>query len=154
MCGSPFFIAPEVIQIKYGHSFEVDTWALGIIIYTLLVGKPPFFAKEPKEIHDKIVKGIFTFPMDPPISQEAEALITRLLYGNPNNRPVLEEITIHPFFTKNKIPTRLPRDIYSKEPSKMFLKDYIKVDLKDSFSQALNLPNANVKVIANENDED
>lgn len=68
VCGNPFFIAPEVLTIKYGHSFEVDVWALGIIIYTLLVGKPPFTGNEPKNIHEKIIKGNFSFPMNPPIS--------------------------------------------------------------------------------------
>jgi polo-like kinase 1 len=42
ICGTPNYIAPEVLEGKAGHSYEVDVWSLGVIIYTLIVGKPPF----------------------------------------------------------------------------------------------------------------
>ena len=41
LCGTPNYIAPEVLT-KKGHSYEVDVWSIGCIMYTLLVGKPPF----------------------------------------------------------------------------------------------------------------
>lgn len=41
LCGTPNYIAPEVLD-KKGHSFEVDVWAIGCILYTLLFGRPPF----------------------------------------------------------------------------------------------------------------
>lgn len=41
LCGTPNYIAPEMLD-KKGHSYEVDVWAIGCILYTLLVGKPPF----------------------------------------------------------------------------------------------------------------
>jgi polo-like kinase 1 len=40
-CGTPNYIAPEILA-EIGHSYEVDIWAIGIILYALLVGKPPF----------------------------------------------------------------------------------------------------------------
>ena len=42
ICGTPNYIAPEVLEGKCGHSYEVDVWSLGVIIYTLIIGKPPF----------------------------------------------------------------------------------------------------------------
>jgi polo-like kinase 1 len=42
ICGTPNYIAPEVLEGKGGHSYEVDIWSLGVIIYTLIIGKPPF----------------------------------------------------------------------------------------------------------------
>ena len=42
VCGTPNYMAPEILEGKQGHSYEVDIWALGVIIYTLIIGKPPF----------------------------------------------------------------------------------------------------------------
>ena len=53
-CGTPNYIAPEIIESKVGHSYEVDVWSVGVIVYTLLVGKPPFETGHLKQIYDKI----------------------------------------------------------------------------------------------------
>ena len=42
ICGTPNYIAPEILEGKEGHSYEVDMWSLGVIIYTLLIGKVIF----------------------------------------------------------------------------------------------------------------
>ena len=134
--GAPNFIAPEVLKFKFGHSFEVDVWSLGICIYFMLVGKPPFAANDAKEIHKKVQNGEFKFPKDTPISEEAEDLITKLLFQNPQKRPVLEEIVIHPFFQKNKLPRILPRSSLKEAPDYNYLKDYIPIDkIKDAPKQ-------------------
>lgn len=52
ICGTPNYIAPEVLfDQDNGHSFEVDTWSIGVILYTLVVGKPPFQTKDVKAIY-------------------------------------------------------------------------------------------------------
>ena len=58
MCGTPNFIAPEVL-LPNGHSYEVDVWSLGVIIYTLLVGTPPFETNNIKITYDKIKRSDF-----------------------------------------------------------------------------------------------
>lgn len=55
LCGTPNYIAPEILN-KEGHSFEVDIWSIGCIMYTLLIGKPPFETETLKETYTKIKK--------------------------------------------------------------------------------------------------
>jgi serine/threonine protein kinase len=58
LIGTPNYMAPEIINIKEfnGYSIEVDIWAVGVIMYFLLIGKPPFEQKTLKATHDKILR--------------------------------------------------------------------------------------------------
>lgn len=48
ICGTPNYIAPEILDSKHGHSFEVDIWSLGVIVYTMVFGRPPFETSDVK----------------------------------------------------------------------------------------------------------
>lgn len=99
ICGTPNYIAPEVLGGKNtGHSFEVDVWAIGIMMYALLVGKPPFQAKDVQVIYERIKKTEYGFPEDKPISDSAKALIKDLLSLNPIHRPTIDEILSYEWF--------------------------------------------------------
>ena len=50
ICGTPNYIAPEILE-EEGHSYESDIWSLGVIIYTLLYGKPPFESNTVEETY-------------------------------------------------------------------------------------------------------
>jgi serine/threonine protein kinase len=64
ICGTPNYIAPEVLfDTENGHSYEVDIWSLGVIMYTLIVGKPPFQTKEVNAIY-KYLEPITLIPQE------------------------------------------------------------------------------------------
>ena len=62
ICGTPNYIAPEVLDGKCGHSYEVDLWSIGVIIYTLIIGKPPFETSDVKATYRRIKNNSYTFP--------------------------------------------------------------------------------------------
>jgi polo-like kinase 1 len=54
ICGTPNYIAPEVLEGKQGHSYEVDVWSLGCITYNMFTGVPPFFETNQTILFEKI----------------------------------------------------------------------------------------------------
>lgn len=94
---------------KTGYSYEIDTWAIGVILYALIIGKPPFETKEVKTTYWRIQNTAYEFPESVPISVEAQDLISNILKFNPEHRLSLSQIREHAFFTKcHFIPTTLP----------------------------------------------
>jgi polo-like kinase 1 len=75
ICGTPNYIAPEILDGKAGHSYEVDTWSLGVIIYTMLIGKPPFETTDVKTTYRLIRMNSYSFPGHVEISENAKNLI-------------------------------------------------------------------------------
>jgi polo-like kinase 1 len=100
LCGTPNYIAPEVLN-KKGHSYEVDVWSLGCILYTLLIGKPPFETSCLKDTYAKIKKNEYTIPPNK-VSVQAKNLINHLLQADPTLRPTMGQILQDEFFYSGK----------------------------------------------------
>lgn len=109
LCGTPNYIAPEILENKEGHSFGVDIWALGVIVFTLVVGKPPFETENVKETYRRIKKCSFKFPEHIKVSKEVKDLVSKILVKDPTRRLTLDQILKHPFLNKGEgIPLKVP----------------------------------------------
>ncbi|EAT38772.1 AAEL009360-PA [Aedes aegypti] len=97
LCGTPNYISPEVAS-RASHGLPADVWGLGCMLYTFLVGKPPFDTEGVKSTLTKVVMSNYTIP--PYISSEARDLIDQLLKKNPAERIKLDQVLQHPFMRK------------------------------------------------------
>ncbi|CCH45656.1 hypothetical protein BN7_5241 [Wickerhamomyces ciferrii] len=99
MCGTLDYLPPEMVEAK-DHDSRVDSWALGVLCFELLVGTPPF----EEEFRDLTYKRIAKVDLKIPayISNDASDLIRKLLQYNPEHRFPLDEVKNHPWILKNK----------------------------------------------------
>lgn len=84
-CGTPEYVAPEVILNK-GHDISADYWSLGVLMFELLTGTPPFAGTDPMKTYNIILKGIDAIEFPRNITRNAQALIKKLCRDNPAER--------------------------------------------------------------------
>ena len=70
ICGTPLYSSPQLL-LKKGYNAKVDTWALGVIVYELLVGTTPFHSFEMKDLLNKIKIGKYSLTIDEPLMVES-----------------------------------------------------------------------------------
>lgn len=101
--GTPHYVAPEVLQGNY--TFACDVWSLGVMMYFLLSGNPPFLSETEAGLFKKIEKGLITFEGKQwsVVSTHAKDLILRMIKVNPKKRLTCEQALHHPWFQKTKI---------------------------------------------------
>ena len=93
-CGTLEYMAPEMIQNK-AHNHTLDVWALGILLYELVHGRAPFTGVHPREISDKIMKGVIRFK--PGVSEEYKDLVNSILKYETTERLPLIRVFDHPW---------------------------------------------------------
>eukprot|EP00755_Sulcionema_specki_P018397 Sspe_Gene.66771::Locus_39446_Transcript_1_1_Confidence_1.000_Length_1698::g.66771::m.66771 len=101
-CGTPYYVAPEVVTRREGYSgFTADVWSLGIVLYVMLMNDLPFTtARDIQDLLQKIKKAEYKIPADKDakLSSDVKDLIRRILDKDPTTRIKVEEIVQHPWF--------------------------------------------------------
>jgi len=100
--GTPDYIAPEVF-LQTGYTSSCDWWSLGVIMFEMLIGYPPFCSESPTDTYKKIMlwKDTLTFPPEVPISEAAKSTILKFCCDADNRVRSLEDIKALSFFKSN-----------------------------------------------------
>jgi phosphorylase kinase gamma subunit len=111
LCGTPAYLSPEMLQCTVdftspGYDNKVDMWAIGVIMYTMLAGFPPFWHKKKMLMIRAIMNGKFQFgsPEWDDISESAKDLIKKLLTLNVAERLTADEALAHPWMSITQQP--------------------------------------------------
>jgi calcium-dependent protein kinase len=136
--GTIYYIAPEVFKNHYNE--KADIWSIGIILYTMLCGHPPYRGSKEEDIKRKILAGKLDFPKKDfdKVSQEAMDFIIQLLDYNPVKRPTAEQAMQNPWMIKC---------LFSGEDNK--LDNNVAQNLM-KFQSAVSLQKASLAFIANQ----
>uniref|UniRef100_A0A672KM09 Serine/threonine-protein kinase DCLK2 n=1 Tax=Sinocyclocheilus grahami TaxID=75366 RepID=A0A672KM09_SINGR len=104
VCGTPTYVAPEIIT-ESGYGLKVDIWAAGVITYILLCGFPPFRSENnlQEDLFDQILVGRLEFPSPfwDNITDSAKELIGHMLQVNVEARYTAEDVLSHPWVTED-----------------------------------------------------
>ncbi|KAF5455934.1 hypothetical protein F2P56_025460 [Juglans regia] len=104
-CGTPNYVAPEVLSHKGYDGAVADVWSCGVILYVLMAGYLPFDELDLTTLYSKIEKAEFSCPSWFPVG--AKSLIHRILDPNPQTRITIEQIRNDEWFKKCYVPVRL-----------------------------------------------
>jgi calcium/calmodulin-dependent protein kinase I len=114
-CGTPSYVAPEIIFGR-GYDFKVDCWSLGVILYVMLCGFPPFYDDDNAKLFELIKDCQFDFPSPywDNVSEEAKDLIRKLLVIDSDKRLSAEQILQHPWLSGNRYSNQALQFDYQK----------------------------------------
>ncbi|KAG0360797.1 AGC protein kinase Gad8 [Podila minutissima] len=110
-CGTPEYLAPELL-LGQGYTKTVDWWTLGVLLYEMLTGLPPFYDENIHEMYRKILQDELRFPDE--VAPDARALLSALLTRDPNQRLGCNgssAIKQHPFFKPISFPHLMAKKI-------------------------------------------
>ena len=143
---TPYYVAPQVLEAQkrqkeirmgqrspsspYFYDKSCDMWSIGVILYIMLCGYPPFYSEIPHQpitqrMRKRIMSGDFNFPDNEwkNISSNAKDLIQKLLCVEPNQRITVDELLAHPWVTSSNVPSMdlpSPGNMMNKEALDQF----------------------------------
>jgi serine/threonine protein kinase len=142
LCGTPEYLAPEVLG-RMGHGLAVDWWGLGMLVYEMLTGLPPWYTQDKRQLMLDLRAAPLTFP--PHVSEKSRAFVAALLVRNPSKRLGSQfgldakEVKQHPFFSgldwvktadrKLPVPIRPCKVFGSNEDVSNFSTDFTRLPL-------------------------
>jgi calcium-dependent protein kinase len=124
--GSSYYMAPEIIKRKYNE--KCDLWSIGVILYILLTGRPPFDGNDDDEILSNVKKGTFdkhSYPY-PLLSAQSKDLINKLLQYDPKKRISAEQAIEHPWFKSAEFKRKDKVNIIPLELAKQLIQNITK----------------------------
>ena len=96
-CGTPSYMAPEIVKRTPYNGMKTDIWALGVLLFKMFTGCFPFRATTEKELYQKIKNGVVSYPNS--MSKQLKNLLSRIFVLIPEERIGAEEILKHSWFS-------------------------------------------------------
>ena len=120
LCGTPNYIAPEVLSRSKGHDTKADMWSFGVLMYIMLTGNAPFHRageKGPQALFGRVAHNEWQWPPEAPVSTEAKDLVSKLMQLEAFVRPSSQAAATHRFFSNGSIPAQMGPELLKKPPS-------------------------------------
>jgi len=99
-CGTPSYMAPEIVARKEYSGFCADIWAVGVLLYALLCGSFPFRGQNDRDLYRKIVRGVFHVP--DLVTDGARSLLSRVLTPDMTRRPGVDDVLADAWFSAHR----------------------------------------------------
>ena len=141
-CGTPAYIAPEILKDKGYEGFSVDIWSCGVVLYAMLSGTVPFKGNNLNELDDLIIKGKFNVIND--ISNDAKHLIKCLLEVDPKKRITINNILNHPWLINVDVTNNKNYNLFTNAEKVLLAKsnvDYRDINNKNDMVEYFDLRN-------------
>jgi serine/threonine protein kinase len=130
-CGTPAYLAPEIVLEKGYKGFGADIWSLGVLLFCILTGAMPFKASTIDNLHKLIIKGEFEFPENNQLTSEAKDLIKRMLVVNPDKRITIEEVIKHKWLAGINLDKSTMKNIQEFEKNQFNYLDEFEYQIND-----------------------
>jgi serine/threonine protein kinase len=126
-CGTPAYIAPEVLEQKGYDGYAADVWSAGVVLYAMLYGVFPFRADNAPELEAAIRDGKYVLPAD--VSEEARELVLYVLEPDPKLRLTIPEILEQPWMrdaddSRTRISRRRVGELFTAEEKEAITREY------------------------------